>query len=140
MVKKKILFVSEDVNRKLLIEVYNISDEFEFIELTDPKQAVDILEREKIDCIICDAIFRVNGFDVGAGIIVYKMVKALPSEKQIPVIIRSGLDYSDLSSMLKMNLSKVNPGDFIDSCIQTRTLFNILNLKINQNLKQKELS
>ena len=138
MGKKKILFVSEDENRELLIEVYNQSDEFEFIELNDPKQVGDVLEREKIDCIICDAIFHMSGFNFGAGIIVYKMIKALPRENQIPVIIRSGLDYGDLLNMLKMDLSKVDPSDIIDSVIQTSRLFNILNLKINSFLHQKQ--
>ena len=79
----RILIVDDEVKIREMISKYAKYEGFESIEASDGKQAVEIVKKEKIDCIVMDIMMPVmDGFTA---------CKLIKEEKDIPIIMLSAL-------------------------------------------------
>ncbi|RMG06781.1 MAG: response regulator [Acidobacteria bacterium] len=82
---KKILLVEDDSSMRKLVEVILKKAGYEVISAQDAIEAMQILTKEKIDCLVADAIMpNLSGFDL------CRIVRA--NNLKIPCIILSGLE------------------------------------------------
>jgi len=82
---KTILLVEDDSSMRKLVEVILKKAGYEVISTQDAIEAMQILTKEKIDCVVADAIMpNISGFDL------CRIVRA--NDLKIPYIILSGLE------------------------------------------------
>lgn len=114
--KNKILIIDDEINIGLLLTKFLIKNRFEVFTTTTGASALEILEREKFDLILCD--YRLDDTD-GKEILIYTK-ENYPSTG---VIIITG--YSDIK--LAVELIKLGACDYIVKPLYPDEILNTIN-------------
>lgn len=129
MKERIIMLVADDVavNRASFKAMF--SQEYEVLEAEDGKEALEILERQKVDIVILDVHMPVmSGSDV------LGRMKADPDLRDIPVVVKTSIDEN-----MEVEMLKKGADDFVFSPCEPEVVINRVNNIVRRYAGGKKL-